>query len=120
LQALLFTAVDRRVKVDEMPAAVARRLQRDLDIFLAIKGADIADIAVVVDDGVDIRGLGSADTLQMHGRLRTGRAALDIERECGRVDPEASRLLSTRSPRRRSPPPSTTSSPKKRWRTAAR
>src|SRR5271165_2708956 len=51
---LLFTAVDRRVEVDEMPAWIARRLQRDLDIALAVEGAGIADIAVVEDDSVDV------------------------------------------------------------------
>jgi len=80
---LFFTAVNRRVKVDEMPARIARSLQGDLDIALAVEAADVADVAVIVNDGIDIRGLGPADTLQMHVEGRAGRAALDIERERG-------------------------------------
>jgi hypothetical protein len=66
---LLFTAVDRGIQVDEMPAGIARCLQRDRDIALAVEGAGVADLAVVVDDSVDVRGLGPADTLQMHGEF---------------------------------------------------
>jgi len=90
---LLFAAVNRRVKVDEMPAGVARRAQGDRDIALAVERAGVADIAVVVDNGVDIRGLSPADALQMHRERCAGRAPLDIERKHGRLDPEASRLL---------------------------
>src|SRR5690242_19161706 len=84
---LLVAAVDRGVEVDEMPAGVARREQRDFDIALAIERADIADIAVVVDHGVDIRGLGPADTLQMNGEGRAGRAVLEVQMKRGRLDP---------------------------------
>src|SRR5262249_39929906 len=70
-----------------------RRLQPDPDIALAVKGAGIADIAVVVDDSVDVRRLGPADPLQMYGKRRAGRTALDIERKRGGLDPEASGLL---------------------------
>jgi len=90
---LLLAAVDRRIKVDEVPGWIARRLQRDLDIALAVEGAGVPDIAVIEDDGVDIRGLGPADTFQMQGEGRTGRAALDIHRKRGGLDPEAARLL---------------------------
>src|SRR5262249_36935230 len=85
--------VDRRIEVYEMPAGVARRVERDPDIPLAVEGAGVADIAVVVDDGVDVRRLGPADPLQMYGKRRAGRTALDIERKRGGLDPEASSLL---------------------------
>src|SRR5260370_25597754 len=90
---LLFAAVDRGIEIDEMPAEIARRLQRDLDIALAVEGAGVADIAVVVNDSVDIRGLGPAGAFQMHGEGRAGRAALDIERQRGGLDPQTSRLV---------------------------
>ena len=80
---LLFAAVNRRIKVDEMPAGIARRQQGDLDIALAVEGADVADVAVIVDDGINIRGFGPADALQVQGEGRTGRALLDTERERG-------------------------------------
>src|SRR5271155_2594496 len=89
---LLLAAVDRRIKVHEMPPEIARRQQGDLDIALAVEGAGVADIAVVEDDGIDIRGFGPADALQMHGEGRTWRAVLDIERKRGGLDPKASRL----------------------------
>jgi predicted nucleic acid-binding protein len=53
----------------------------------------LADIAVVVDDGVDVRGVGPADTQQMQRELRAGRAVLDIERK--RRGRDRKRALST-------------------------
>src|SRR5205807_7313265 len=62
----LSTLVDAGVEIDEMPTRRAGRLDRDLDIALAVEGAGIADIAVVVDQMVDVGGLGPADALEMH------------------------------------------------------
>src|SRR5215471_388408 len=90
---LLFTTVDRGIEVNEVPAGVAGRLQRDLDIALAVERADVADIAVVVDDSVNIRGLGPADTFQMHSERRSRWTVPDIERKRGRLDPKAAHLL---------------------------
>src|SRR6516225_2664401 len=59
----LGSLVDAGVKIDEMPTRRAGRLDQDLDIALAVEGAGIADIAVVVDHTVDVGGLGPADAL---------------------------------------------------------
>src|SRR5690242_11210023 len=90
---LLVTAVDSGVKIDEMPTRIAGRLQWDFDIALAVESAGVPDIAVVIDDSVNISCLGPAYTLQMHGEGSAGRAALDIEPKRGGLDPKASRLL---------------------------
>src|ERR1700730_17494882 len=79
--------VDAGVEIDEMPTRRAGRLDRDLDIALAVEGAAIADIAVVVDQSVDVGGLGPADALQMDREGAAHRPAADIERQRRRRDP---------------------------------
>src|SRR5439155_23703315 len=74
-------------EIDEMPARRAGRFDRDLDIALAVEGAGIADIAVVVDESVDVGGLGPADALQMDREGGAHRPAADIKRQCCRCDP---------------------------------
>src|SRR5438128_9358908 len=45
----LLALVNARIEIDEMPARIAGSLHDQLDIALAVEGAGIADIAVVVD-----------------------------------------------------------------------
>src|SRR5258705_11040757 len=71
-RARFLALVDRGIEIDEMPAGLAGRLEEDLDVALAVERAGIADVAVVVDDRVDVGGLGPAHALQM-----------DLERAAG-------------------------------------
>src|SRR4051812_1345037 len=80
--------VDRRIEIDEVPARLAGGLHHDLDVALAVEGAGIARNRVVVDHGVDIGGLAPADPLEVDAEGRPGRAAPDVERKCGRGDPQ--------------------------------
>src|SRR5216683_4923560 len=57
--------VDAWIEIDEMPAGLAGGLHDKLHIALAVEGARIADIVVVVDQMVDVGGLGPAHALEM-------------------------------------------------------
>lgn len=50
----LFSLVDTGIKIDEMPAGRTRRFHEYLDVILAVGATGVADIAVVINDGVDI------------------------------------------------------------------
>src|SRR5262245_55098114 len=84
--------VDGGIEVDEVPARLAARLEEDLHVALAVKGAGVADIVVVVDDRVDVRGLRPAHALQMDLERRACRPARDVERKRIRCDPMRSRF----------------------------
>src|SRR5438045_94214 len=73
--------VDAGVEIDKMPARRTRRLDRDLEIALAIEGAGVTDIGVVVDESVDVGGLDPADPLQMDRERGAYRPAANIERQ---------------------------------------
>src|SRR5262245_18675653 len=79
--------VNAGVEIDEMPTRRASRLDRDLDIALAVEGAGIANIAVVVDQRVNVGSLGPADALQMDRKGGAHRPAANIERQRRRCDP---------------------------------
>src|SRR5262249_40540466 len=64
--------VDGGVEIDEVPPRLTGRLEEDLDVALAIEGAGIADIVVVVVDRVDVGRLGPAHALQMNLERRSG------------------------------------------------
>src|SRR5262249_12066304 len=85
--------VDRRIKVDEMPARLNGPLEEDFDVTLAIKRESIADVIVVIDDRVDVGGFRPADALQMDLECGTRRASADVERERVRGDPMHCGLL---------------------------
>ena len=76
-----------------MPARIAGGLHDQLDIALAVEGAGIADIAVVVDQVDDIGGLAPAHALEVDAERGADRAARDIEREGRRLDPIRAGLL---------------------------
>src|SRR5262249_20103384 len=52
----LLALVDRRIKVDVVPAGFPGRLHEDLNIALAVEAAGITAVAIVVDDRVDVGG----------------------------------------------------------------
>src|SRR5205085_9564053 len=81
------TLVDARIEIDEMPARLAGGLHDQLDIALAVEGAGVADIAVVVDQMNDIGGLAPAHALEVNAERGADRAAGDIERKRGGLDP---------------------------------
>ncbi len=78
--------VDPGIEIDEVPAGRAGRLHVNLHIALAVEGADIAVIAVVVDLMHDVGGLGPAHALKMDRELGPHRPARNIERHRGRLD----------------------------------
>src|SRR5262249_11994011 len=59
----------------------------NLDIALAVEGADVAGVAVIVHDVVEVGGLGPANTFEVDGEGRPGRPAGHVHRQCGRLDP---------------------------------
>src|SRR5262249_47180289 len=79
--------VDRRVEIDEMPARLTGRLEKDLDVALAVERAGVADVVVVVDDRVDVGGRGPAHALEMNLERGAGRPTPDVERKRARRDP---------------------------------
>src|SRR5262249_58515951 len=78
--------VDRGIEVDEVPAWFTRCLHDDLDIALAVESAGVAADGVVIDDGVDVGGLGPADAFQAGPRGGARRATRDLERQCSSSD----------------------------------
>src|SRR6266566_3714482 len=66
--------VDAGVEIDVVHAGRAGGPHDDLDIALAVEGADIAGVAVVVDDVVEVGGLGPADAFEMDREGRPGRS----------------------------------------------
>ena len=69
-----------------MPARRTARLRENLHVALAVEGADIAIIAVVVDHVHDVGGFGPAHALQMDRELGADRSLFHIERQRGRLD----------------------------------
>src|SRR6202040_2292815 len=86
----LLALVDRRVKIDVVPAGLSGRLHDDLDVALAVEAARIAAVAVVIDDRVDVGGLAPTDTFEMDPERGLDRPAGDIERQRRRGDPPRS------------------------------
>src|SRR6266478_1116568 len=79
--------VDAGVEIDIVHAGRAGCPHDDLDIALAVEGANIAGVAVVVDDVVEVGSLGPADALEMDGEGRPGRSAGHVHGQGGRLDP---------------------------------
>src|SRR5262245_5368681 len=71
--------VDGGIEVDEVPARLAARLEEDLHVALAVKGAGVADIVVVVDDRVDVCGLRPTHALQVNLERGARRPARHVE-----------------------------------------
>ena len=71
----------------------AGRLEENLDVALAVEGAGVADVAVVVDHVIDVGCFRPADAFEMDRERGADRAADDIERQCGRLDPMRADLL---------------------------
>src|SRR5215469_4137556 len=72
--------VDARIEIDEMPAGLASRLHDQLDVALAVEGAGIADVIVVVDHVNDVGGLAPTYALEMQAEGGAGRPVSNIDR----------------------------------------
>src|SRR6516164_5264488 len=79
--------VDAGIKVDEMPAGLAGSLHDQFHIALAVEGAGIADIIVVIDHVIDVGGLGPAYALEVNPECGVGRTAAHVHRQRCRLDP---------------------------------
>src|SRR5215831_12450801 len=90
VRACLLALVDRRIEIDEMPPGLAGRLHDDLYVALAVECAGVAASRVVVHDGVDVRRLAPANSLEMNSEGGSDRPARHVEWKGGRSDPEAS------------------------------
>ena len=85
--------VDGGIDIDEMPAGRARAIEKHLDVSLAVNAAGVADVVVVIDDGVDVGRLGPADALQMHGNGRSRRASRRRQGQGARQQREVTLLV---------------------------
>src|SRR5258708_37917528 len=78
--------VDARIEIDEVPAGRAGRLHEHLDIALAVEGAGVARIGVVVDHVDDVGGLGPAPAFEMQREFGADRSPRDVDGKRGRLD----------------------------------
>src|SRR5258708_9244614 len=85
--------VDARIEIDEVPAGRAGRLHEHLDITLAVEGAGIARIGVVVDHVDDIGGLGPAPAFEMQREFCADPAPPDAVGQPGGPDEMGPDLL---------------------------
>src|SRR6185295_10696897 len=75
----LLALVDRRIKIDEVPARLPGRLHDDLDIALAVEGAGVAAGSIVVNHSVDVGGFAPAHAFEVDSEGRTRGTARDVE-----------------------------------------
>src|SRR6516225_6972971 len=76
----LAALVDAGIEVDEMPAGLAGGLHDQLNIALAVEGAGVADVAVIVDHVHDVGGLAPADPLEVNTERGADRTAAYVQR----------------------------------------
>ena len=79
--------IDCGIEVDEVPAGLAGRFKQNFHVALAVKGARVADVAVVIDHRVNVSGLGPAHALQVELEGSTCRPSAHVERQCAWRDP---------------------------------
>src|SRR5262249_47446091 len=85
--------VDARIEVDIVHPGRAGGLHENLYIALAVEGADISRVVVVVDNMVDVGGLRPAAALEMDRESGAGRSARDIDGQRRWLDPVATEFF---------------------------
>lgn len=82
----LAALADRGMEVDELPARLAGGVQGEFSVTPAVEAAAIADVSVVIDQRVDVRGLAPAHALEVDAEERSRRTMRNVQRQCARQD----------------------------------